>query len=352
MNRRRTAIDLIEEWLSEGPNSAPDRLFSALNTDIARTPQSRIVMNRNLRIGLAAAAAVVIGAVLYGALGRQPAADIGTEPSAADVGTEPSQGMFEATDTFVFSDDGDLWLSALDGSGARAVTSGEEDDVMPAWSPDGMSIAFLRDGRLSVLNADGSLEEVTEAVPDMRFPRWAPDGARILAMTGNDIAVIDVQSGESVVHPTELGFADGADWSPDGFTFAFTGVTSIGPGSGIGKIFFMDADGGNVREVFGFDVESGSLKWSPDGAHIAFQSDENLGCIYLMSSDGTDVRQLTSGCSEGFTLTWSPEASRIAWAGGAHGPNSAFVVEVETGEITPIPELGRISDLDWRPTSP
>lgn len=301
-------------------------------------------MNANVRIGLvAAAAAVVIGVLLYGALGGRPTENVGAEPSA---------GIFDEADTFAYSRDGDLWVSRIDGIGARAVTNGEEDDAMPAWSPDGMSIAFLRDGGLRVLKADGSVDVVTDSVPDMRFPRWAPDGTRIAAMTNNDIAVIERETGTFVVHPTDLAFADGADWSPDGSKFAFTGVTAIGPGSGIGKIFFMDVDGGNVREVFGFDVESGSLKWSPDGEIIAFQSDENLGCIYLVRPDGSDVRQLTTGCSQGFTLTWSPDGSRIAWAGGAHGPNSAFIVDVESGEITPIPELGRISDPDWRPFTP
>ena len=50
-------------------------------------------------------------------------------------------------------------------------------DTAPAWSPDGTRLAFLRDGQVHVLAADGGEpEQVTDLPLGAGAPVWSPDG--------------------------------------------------------------------------------------------------------------------------------------------------------------------------------
>lgn len=68
-----------------------------------------------------------------------------------------------------FAADGDLYVSTLDGSPPRALTSGFSVDDAPAWSPDGTRIAFAREGDVYVMDSDGS--GVTRLTPG-NAPIW------------------------------------------------------------------------------------------------------------------------------------------------------------------------------------
>jgi Tol biopolymer transport system component len=79
-----------------------------------------------------------------------------------------------------------LFVANADGSDARAITDGAQDDRLPAWSPDGTRLAFCSvqagdDGttrsNLFVVRADGTgLEQLTEGDRHACRPDWAPDG--------------------------------------------------------------------------------------------------------------------------------------------------------------------------------
>ncbi|HEV2087911.1 MAG TPA: hypothetical protein VGR21_06345, partial [Cryptosporangiaceae bacterium] len=96
-------------------------------------------------------------------------------------------------------DDTDIWTAqAADGGGQRNLTEGADPaciglpcspgrDRGPAWSPDGTTIAFARNGNLRLMNPDGSNDRAL-AVPfgpfspvqfSSRDPAWSPDGTEI-----------------------------------------------------------------------------------------------------------------------------------------------------------------------------
>ena len=56
----------------------------------------------------------------------------------------------------------EVYVMDSDGSGQTQLTDTEQDNMVPAWSPDGSKIAFdsLRDGtrRIYVMNADGAAQ--------------------------------------------------------------------------------------------------------------------------------------------------------------------------------------------------
>lgn len=79
----------------------------------------------------------------------------------------------------------DVWLAAVDGSGARRLTTAPENDGNPAWSPDGASVYFLskRSGAAQVWRiaiGGGEAEQVTRLPLDVGGFRPFPDGQRLI----------------------------------------------------------------------------------------------------------------------------------------------------------------------------
>jgi len=85
----------------------------------------------------------------------------------------------------VYSAQSRLFVIAANGRGKHALTSGSDPDVMPAWSPDGKRIAFVRkhEGNYDIwlVSADGKHERrLTTATGQDLNPSWSPDGRKLL----------------------------------------------------------------------------------------------------------------------------------------------------------------------------
>ena len=88
-------------------------------------------------------------------------------------------------------DDTDIFVTSADGSAFSPLaetevwmTSNDDEDFMPAWSPDGASIVFAsdRDGDDEIwsMRRDGSAQvALTRNTADDWGPAWSADGARI-----------------------------------------------------------------------------------------------------------------------------------------------------------------------------
>jgi TolB protein len=89
----------------------------------------------------------------------------------------------------VFASRGWLWLYDIAGATAMQLTNGAGVDSRPAWSPDGTSIAFVRDDgrslRIMVINSRSGAE--SELVTDRAIlldPAFAPDGQSLYYSSG------------------------------------------------------------------------------------------------------------------------------------------------------------------------
>jgi Tol biopolymer transport system component len=95
--------------------------------------------------------------------------------------------------TLVFDLLGDLYTLPIDGGKARRITSGQEFDAMPSFSPDGRRIAFVSDRNgapnLWVMNADGTSARQLSHTEGFGYnyvsPTWTPDGSGVLVSHNN-----------------------------------------------------------------------------------------------------------------------------------------------------------------------
>ena len=73
-----------------------------------------------------------------------------------------------------------LFLMPLRGGPTVQLSASEKPVSDPQWSPDGRRLAFVRDGAIWVVEADGSRQvRVTEHPAGNSKPRWSPDGRRL-----------------------------------------------------------------------------------------------------------------------------------------------------------------------------
>jgi uncharacterized protein YjdB len=81
----------------------------------------------------------------------------------------------------------DISIVNADGSGLINLTNSPSNyEGQPAWSPDGLQLAFVRDFDIWVMNPDGSgARNLTLSAALDAHPAWSPDGSRIVFASGD-----------------------------------------------------------------------------------------------------------------------------------------------------------------------
>ncbi len=165
-----------------------------------------------------------------------------------------------------------LYLFDLDSKKAEQVTSGDYDDRLPAWSPDGMKLAFV-------------------SVRAPADPDRDPD---------SDVYVVDAKAGASPVQITTYkGYDNGPlAWSPDGQWIAYLeGDATRFYAYNLNKLAVVPAAGGAPRILTAaLDRAVQHPVFAPDGKSIYLTvEDDRAQYLARVPLAGGPVEPLTQG---------------------------------------------------------
>jgi hypothetical protein len=189
-------------------------------------------------------------------------------------------------------------------------------------------IAFSSSGTLTVIHADGS---AAQPIAYGHAPAWSPDGVRLAYECGQDICVINADgTGFAQLTLTAAGNRH-PSWSPDGLKIAFAAAPA-----GVPDLYVMAANGSGVVRLTQDAGFTGSPAWSPDGSKIAFDCQVEAGNddLCAVNADGTGLARLTNDPGRDYGAAWKPGGSILAFATTRFGPDEIVLMSAAGGALT------------------
>ena len=236
-------------------------------------------------------------------------------------------------DTALGEANDDIYVTDVDGSNERRLTTAAGQDGSAMVSPDRRTIVFAseRTGQMQLwaMDVDGSDQRRLLASSSFDFhPAWSHDGSRILFQrlsptTGFDLWILDLATGVQSRLTSLPRNEVGAFFSPDDSTVVFGG------NNGGQDVWVVPAAGGvpvaltSGACITGTDpcvpAFDGQPSWTPDG-RILFMSDRTGGIgIWTMAADGTDPRLVIDlGDASAGMPYMSANGQRIAFTSNVH----------------------------------
>ncbi|MBZ0319258.1 MAG: hypothetical protein K8L91_22780 [Anaerolineae bacterium] len=187
----------------------------------------------------------------------------------------------------------DIYVMNRDGSDQTRVTFNEVYDSSPAWL-DNEHLVYtsgIRPGELVILDLNDGTE--TPLGVEGYSPAPNADGTQIAYVLEGGLYIMQADGSDSRLVTDAVKGMTGPVWSPDDSQLLFTTLDKTARG-----VYVVDTDGENVQQLSAESVFGAT--WSPDGTQIAYVllGDVPEGLmhpnidLYVMQADGSDSHLL------------------------------------------------------------
>ena len=209
------------------------------------------------------------------------------------------------------SGDGGIHVTTAGGGNSLRMVRGEGIHNQIGWAPDSKSIVYANDvgGNMDIyiIDLSGEMYRLTSHEGEDMSPSWSRDGGEVVFVStrsgDSEIWAKDLETGR-LSQLTRSGGASYPALSPDGRKVAFIRKER--------GLFVLDRDSGveiaaeSPKRVFFTPA------WSPDGAVIAITAkDWGKTDIYLVAADGERALLLTKGAGMMGYPSWSPDGASL-----------------------------------------
>ena len=288
-----------------------------------------------------------------------------------------------------------LFTMAADGSNQKALTVDAQSETSAVWIADGKRIAFLRDGQLWSMNADGTdRKQLTHSKTDIEGFLFSPDETMVILIKSIPY------HGSIKENPSDLPKATGRLVTDMNYRHWDHYVESI-PHPFLAKVTSEGVDEGeDILQGEPYECPMApfggieQLAWSPDSKTIAYTSRKKEGVAYAISTDADiylyniharetknlckpegyrepaidatksmkdqAVNKQAEDCNVGYDTnpSFSPDGKYLAWQSMARNGyesdrNRLCVYELATGKKTYVTESfdSNVDAFTWAPDS-
>ena len=258
---------------------------------------------------------------------------------------------------------------APDGSNIRRLTFNDLREGDVAVSPTSDAIAFVAHRPnsdsvcgLFLARLDAPTRELLATDSDLscednRFS-WSPDGSSLAFAKGRTLTLVNVETHDHRVLVSRRSIPNdqlifGPQWSPEGDAIYFAYFDLEGNVDGIFKV---EPDGSGLTELARIRRLTFDFALSPDGRHIAFESDDGdqvrfgVAKVFVIDTSSEVITQLASGRNEYSALGWSPDSEEVAFLSRDYvGDTYMRIFNIATGVETSTFAYMVRTDLTWSP---
>jgi TolB protein len=198
----------------------------------------------------------------------------------------------------------------------------DKDASSPALSPDGETIAYVandasRNEQIYTIKIDGSdkkqltndlnrkwgIEYLTDEISFISYNNEGIQTIFIVSLDGSQRRKLLNETIRMGMEPIKRDrFWGAGSWNPETKVILFT---SYGP-KGDEKIFQVNIDGTELKQVINDNSRQWNPQWSPDGNSFVYvsQDSKNLDQLFIANADGTGIRQITDDGFKKYELDW------------------------------------------------